>query len=186
MNESMSTDREAAIDMLLSRVAIQDLLARYSQALDRCDIDRLKAIFWPEAKHSMFDGNIMDFTDFSMATLRTMDSTMHSLANFVIEFDDSDHAHSETYGIAYHEIPGALGGTYIIAGGRYLDRFERRSGEWRILERFYVIDWNQIQRSTQDWEGAMVTEIKKRGGRFPDDPSFGFFRPVAKAAVLAD
>jgi hypothetical protein len=176
MGESVKRDPE--VDMLLSRAKIQDLLARYCQSLDRCDIDRLRTIFWPEATHSMFDGSILDFPDFSMAQLRTMDSTMHSLANCVIEFDGCDRARSETYAIAHHEIPSEKGQTYVVAGGRYLDRFERRSGEWRILERIYLIDWHQIYRSTQDWDDAMVSMITRRGGRFPNDESFGFFRPV--------
>jgi hypothetical protein len=187
MNARVNRDPE--VDMLLSRAKIQDLLARYCQSLDRCDIDRLRTIFWPEATHSMFDGSILDFPDFSMAALRTMDSTMHSLANCVLEFDDSDHARSETYAIAHHEIASERGQTYVVAGGRYLDRFERRDDEWRILERVYLIDWHQIHRSTQDWDDPMVTMITRRGGRFPNDESFGFFRPVgtgAKPAMLTD
>ena len=181
MNRNISIDREAALDALISRAAIQDLLARYCRALDRCDIDRLKAFFWPDGHvdYGRFVGNIMAFLDHSISSLRTMERTMHLIANCVIEFEDSDHARSETYVVAYHEIPGALGATHIAAGGRYLDRFERRSGEWRILERVYVLDWNQNQRSTADWNNALTALITKRGARFPDDPAFGFFGAVS-------
>ena len=37
------------------------------------------------------------------------------------------------------------GGLY---GGRYLDEFERREGEWRIARRTYVMDW-KLPRAEQ-------------------------------------
>jgi hypothetical protein len=190
MNDYRNLDRDAAFDLLFSRATIQDVLARYCRALDRCDIELLKSTFWPDGHddHGMFVGNISDFADFSMATLRTMDRTMHLIANCVIDFDDPDHAHSETYVAAWHDIPHDLGATHIVAGGRYLDRFERRSGEWRIFERVFVADWHQIQHSTANLENALSAQITKRGGRFPDDPAFGFLSPLAtniKSAELA-
>lgn len=181
MNRNMRIDREAALDTLISRAAIQDILARYCRALDRCDGDGLKEAFWPDGHddHGLFVGNIEDFVEFTIPSLRKMERTMHVIANCVIEFDDGDHARSETYVVAYHEIPGELGASHIAAGGRYLDRFERRSGEWRILERVYVLDWNQNQRSTADWNNALTASITKRGARFPDDPACGFLGTVS-------
>ena len=32
---------------------------------------------------------------------------------------------------------------YCRALGRYLDAFERREGEWRIVRRKYALDWTQ-------------------------------------------
>jgi hypothetical protein len=186
----MNMDREAALDMLLARATIQDILARYSRALDRCDIDILKSVFWPDAHddHGMFVGNIDEFAEFSMKTLATMDRTMHLVANCVIDFDDADHARSETYIVAWHDIAGDIATSHLVAGGRYLDRFERRSGEWRILERVFISDWHQSQYSTANWDGAMLAQITRRGGRFPNDPAFGFLDPAGAVAgpVTAD
>jgi 3-phenylpropionate/cinnamic acid dioxygenase small subunit len=170
---------EEAVDMLVSRAAIQDALARYCQSLDRRDKERLKTVFWPDGHddHGMYVGNIQDFIDFSMESLKTFDRTMHMIANCVIEFDDRDHARSETYLVAYHDLPGGETGTmHVVAGGRYLDKFERRSGEWRILERTYILDWNQNGPSTSDWDGEMYAQLTRRGQRFPDDAAFGFLK----------
>jgi hypothetical protein len=174
-------DRDPALDLLISRAAIQDLIARYCRAVDRCDIDLLKSVYWPDGRHDhgMFVGSISDFADFSMATVKTMERAMHLVGNCVIDFDDPDHARSETYLVSWHDVPGALGETHLAAGGRYLDRFERRSGEWRILERVFVADWHQMQHSTMNSNNPLSAKISKRGGRFPNDPAFGFLNPPA-------
>jgi hypothetical protein len=174
MNDVAKLDREAAHDILFSRATIQDLLSRYSRGLDRCDGDILKSLFWPDGRNSLFDGTISELADYAMATLRTMERTMHMLGTCIIDFDDADHARSETYIVAWHDIKGALGDTHLVAGGRYLDKFERRSGEWRFLERTFVADWHQIQHSTMDLNNHLSAQIKVRGDRFPNDPAYAF------------
>ena len=177
MHEGMKLDRDTAIDLLLSRTAIQNLTVRYCRAVDRCDIDLLKSVYWPDAHHDqgMFVGNVDDFAEFSMATVRQMDRAMHAVTNCLIEFDDADHAHGETYVVAWHDVPNALGATHLAAGARYLDHFERRSGEWRILKRVFVADWHQMHHSTMNMNNPMSAKILNRGGYFPNDPAFGFF-----------
>jgi hypothetical protein len=165
--------------MLVSRVAIQDVLARYCQSLDRRDKEKLRSVFWADGHddHGMYVGNIPEFVDFSMEGVSVFDRTMHMIANCVIEFDDRDHARSETYLVAYHDLPGGQTGTmHVVAGGRYLDKFERRNGEWRIIERTYILDWNQNGPSTSDWDGEMYAQLTRRGQRFPDDSAFGFLK----------
>jgi hypothetical protein len=174
LNDVARLDKDAAFDMLLSRAVIEDLIARYSRGADRCDGDLLRSLFWPDARHSLFDGSIDGFADFAIKTLSSMERTMHLIANCVLEFDDADHARSETYVVAWHDIKGGIGDSHLIGGGRYLDRFERRSGEWRFSERTYVGDWHQIQQSTMGLNSHLAAQIPKQGGRFPEDPAFGF------------
>jgi len=73
--------------------------------------------------------------------LQRQTMTMHNLANVMIELD-GDAAGVETYGVAYHagEPAGDIRWNFA-AGFRYVDRFERRSGEWRIADRLTVIEW---------------------------------------------
>jgi hypothetical protein len=63
---------------------------------------------------------------------------------------DGDVAHVETYVTAYHRVPtSALAGFWDgredayegLAGGRYVDRFERRAGEWKIAVRNVIAEW---------------------------------------------
>lgn len=181
MNDIAKLDRESVLDILLARATIQDLLARYSRGLDRCDRELLKSLFWPDGRNSLFDGSIDELAEYAMTALRTMERTMHLLGNCVIDFDDADHARSETYIVAWHDIKGDLGDKHLVAGGRYLDRFERRSGEWRFLERTFVADWHQIQHSTMNLDNHLSAQIKKRGARFPEDPAFAFLRSAPNA-----
>jgi hypothetical protein len=177
MQQGSKLDQDAAIDLLLSRAAIQDLTLKYCRAVDRCDMALLKSVYWPDAYHDqgMFAGNIDDFAEFSVNTVKQMDRAMHAVTNCLIEFDDPDHAHAETYVVAWHDIPSELGPTHIAAGARYLDQFERRSAEWRMLKRVFVADWHQMHHSTMNMNNPMSSKIKNRGGHFPNDPAFGFF-----------
>lgn len=58
----------------------------------------------------------------------------------------------------------------LVIGGRYLDRFECRDGEWRILDRVYALDWNQNVASTDEWETGIYDLLRTRGARTPEDP----------------
>ncbi len=40
----------------------------------------------------------------------------------------------------------AFGDNNYTAGTRYIDKFERRAGEWRIVERWAVRDWTWAHR----------------------------------------
>lgn len=170
-------NREAMLDRVIARHQIDALLGRYCQAIDRCDLEKLKSVYWPDAHddHGVFKGNAIEFAEWVIPALKGLTRTMHLIANCVVEFDDADHARGETYVVAFHEVPGEIAPIDAVAGGRYLDRFERRNGEWRIGERVYVIDWNQNQRSTAEWSTWLYAQLQRRGGRYPDDPAFTMF-----------
>lgn len=170
-------DRETMIDRLIARYHIDDLLSRYVQAIDRCDAEKLKPLFWPDAVIDLgvFAGKAPDFVQFAMSMLKSLNSTMHFIAKGVVEFDDDDNARGETYLIAFHEVPEETGIVDRVGAGRYIDRFQRRNGEWRIAERVYVADWNQNTPSTAEWNTWAYSELKRRGARYPDDPTYSLF-----------
>src|SRR3546814_19209297 len=69
--------------------------------------------------------------------------------------------------------PGRLvsiaGGGDILIGGRYIDRFERRDGVWRIAHRTGLLDWRQ---DTKADDGQLSqTPLEWRGRYGADDPS---------------
>ncbi len=70
--------------------------------------------------------------------------TQHFLGNTHIELE-GDVAHVETYCQAFHRFPtsGSASEDDFVLGARYIDRFERRDGEWRIARRKLVVDWSQ-------------------------------------------
>ena len=46
-----------------------------------------------------------------------------------------------------------------VVGGRYLDRFERRDGQWKIAHRLYVMDWNINGASTAEWQHGLFGRL---------------------------
>ena len=73
-------------------------------------------------------------------------ATMHFITNTAITFPAAGQAHAESYFYAYHEhLPGPHGGPVMVTlvGGRYIDRFEERNGEWRILARVVTMEWSE-------------------------------------------
>ena len=70
----------------------------------------------------------------------------------------------------------------LIAHGRYLDRYEKREGVWRILYRKIIYDWSEVRpydkelfakisrgstKASPDENDPLYTELKlfKRGAR---------------------
>ena len=161
----------AEIREMIDRQKIADVLGRYARGIDRCDIDALASVFWPEAKADYGSGQqlAMAWCQATLEALKGMLRTQHAISNIMVEID-GDTAHAETYCQAYHEIEGSDGRREMVVGGRYLDRLERRAGEWRIARRTYVMDWNRNTSSTAKWDEGMYAGLKIRGGRWPDDP----------------
>ena len=97
------------------------------------------------------------------------------IGNVLIEVD-GDKAKGEAYFIAHHHIPGpdGAGDNFMVAAGRYLDRFERRDGEWRISHRHAVYDWSTIAPSTDMWDRAAMPGYAF-GERGHADPSYPHF-----------
>ena len=130
-------------DTVRDKLAIREMLTRYCRAVDRCDLELLKSVYWPEASddHIVFVGNALEFADFVIPLLKEhTECTQHLIGNIWIQLR-GDAACSETYVQAYHRLPRQGGNVFV--GGRYLDRLERRNGEWRIAERKFVMDWEQ-------------------------------------------
>ena len=53
-------------------------------------------------------------------------------------------------------------------GGRYLDEFERREGEWRISKRTYILDWakrfpNELEDMTPEDFSLNILNISQSG-----------------------
>ena len=167
----------ADVQVVWDHLQIQKRLAMYCRAIDRCDTDLLKSVYWPDADedHGLFKGKAWDFADFIVPLLSGMRATIHQIGNILIELDGAK-AVVETYVFAYHLIEDAdRRQTELVVGGRYLDKFERRNGEWRIADRLFVLDWNQNQPATGVWDSGLIAELKTRGAHDRSDPSYPYF-----------
>jgi len=74
----------------------------------------------------------------------------HHVTNVFAE-EDGTTAHVESYFIAFNPQPVEGGGEHDLGAGRYLDRFERRGGEWRIADRKVVNDIGRDALAGAPW-----------------------------------
>lgn len=126
------------------RFAIQDLAALYMRGLDRLDEALVAAQFWPDARceYGIFSGNPADFAAFCMAALADHARNHHMLGQYLIDFTGPDEAFGEVYYQAYHRVVGEDGAPRdLFIAGRYVDRYERRGGVWKITYRSELVDW---------------------------------------------
>lgn len=168
----MNEANGAALQRLLDKQAITEVLHRYARGVDRCDRAVLATAYWPDAidDHVIFKGSGDEVLDAICNSIRHM-RTAHRITNVLIEFDTAARARCESYVWAYHNMALEGGGREdIVFGGRYLDHFENRSGEWRIAGRRVIMDYFQRQPAATDL--GVFGSLEVEGGHFPADPLY--------------
>jgi hypothetical protein len=128
---------------------IRQVAARYSRGVDRLDADLMKSAYWPDGTddHGVFVGNAMEFCDRVVSTHQRFIATMHCVMNHAIEVS-GDTASGEVYNVTYvfrEDNEKQLVETWW---GRYLDHYECRNGEWRILRRICVHEFTRSDAVT--------------------------------------
>jgi hypothetical protein len=106
-------------------------------------------------------------------------ATHHNLLNHSCEID-GDSAHSETY---YLFVGRNRDDSNWIAGGRYVDRFERRDGAWRIADRTTVIEWSGLV-PTMPIPFAEVPGIGLNGAPARNRDDLSYRRPLTNLREL--
>lgn len=119
--------------------ACREAARRYSRGIDRLDADEMKSAYWPDATddHGVFVGNAHEFADRCVGSHDRFAWTMHSTYNHVVEVDDDGASARGEAHVITHLMHGDRG-TLDTFFGRYLDTYERRGDEWRILHRVCV------------------------------------------------
>jgi len=158
--------------MSADRFAIIDLAALYMRGLDRLDGALLEAQFWPDARceYGIFSGSPADFAAFCMAALKDHQRNHHMLGQHLIDFVSGDEAFGEVYYQAYHRVFDEAGEPRdLFIAGRYVDRYVRRAGVWKIAYRSELVDWVRDDPATD----AMVAAAPFiMGQRKPADPLY--------------
>ena len=172
---SSRTRKTAAIDpelrRLLDEQAIHRRLIDYCRGIDRLDADLVASVYHPDGTddHGSFKGLGVDFAQHVIGRIADRyESTMHTCGNPHIEFSDADAALVESHVCARH-VAQQDGRTVLVTfGGRYVDNFERRDGEWKIAHRTVVHEWDKVE-PMQSW---FPTDQFTRGRRDRSDLSY--------------
>ena len=169
---TLSPERLARLDAQLEKLEIQECLTRFSRGMDRFDRDCYLSAFWPDATMAAgpFVGSPADCWDWAVPMHEAGQIlTHHSLLNMTIELD-GDTAHAETY---YLFVARNRDESVWQAGGRYIDRLERRNGEWRVAMRANCIEWSVVPPAMPlpfgDVPGIELNGTSRRDG---DDISY--------------
>lgn len=191
---------DPTLQRLVDKEAIRDIMLRYCRSVDRRDWEAMRASFFEDCRddHADFRGTRDEF----VAWLRVRHDmpgffqSTHMISNCLIEFASPELAVVETYFTAKLELTADAGGHREMLSrgnkdpleadpsnlrvevlGRYVDRFEKRAGEWRIARRLTVFDANYAhavppgERRNPEWV---------LGTRGQDDPVYA----VREAAGL--
>ena len=186
----MTTDAPAPAAALLALAAKQEItevLFRYCRGCDRADEEALRACFHPGSVHAHggYEGPSADFIDFALQIVRPLKSSTHMVTNVMIELA-GDQAVSECHFLAHHRrvkpdgagLDGAEEEDRFLKG-RYLDRFERRDGAWKIVSRTGLHDFERVlEPADQTLASAPAHQL---GRKKPDDPIYGMLAGLGQA-----
>lgn len=165
---------EAAAD----KIEIYDVLVRYCRGVDRLDEELIASVYHDDAydNHGSFNGLGKDFAKGVVKRLaEAVDAGQHRIGNVYIELD-GDVAWSEAGFLAVHD-HGDRQDTIL---GRYIDRFERRNGEWKIADRTVLMDITRSTHVTERFEGE---KHFLKGARDKSDWSYNR-KPTRHPSVL--
>lgn len=162
----------ARMEALLDKQDILECLTRFSRGMDRFDREAFLSAFHPDAIMAAgpFVGSPADCYDWATALHdHGQVATHHNLLNVTYDIQ-GDTAHTETY---YLFVGRNRDESNWVAGGRYIDRLERRDGAWKIALRTNAIEWSGLAPSLPI-PFADVAGIGDNGvpARNRDDPSY--------------
>jgi SnoaL-like domain len=171
------TNIDIQLQLLIDKQALKDLGLRYARAIDRRKPEALKALYHLDAidEHgTVFSGTPVEFADAQPALMDNFELTAHYIINsyYVVE---GDRAEGELYFIAYHRTKDNTP-QEIIVGGRYLDKYVRCDGEWKILHRLLV--WDHVRSSPVGANDLEFLFQLGKNGKGIDDISEDFFEII--------
>jgi hypothetical protein len=158
------------IDDLIAESEIKDLHIRFCRANDRRDEELMRSCFHADAVVELHQPLDLDaFIALGNVMLPRYTVTWHNTGNQLVEVD-GEVAWGEHYTISSHRIAAGADGPErdFIAFGRYIDRAEKRDGEWRFARRKMLLDYTRTD-VVADAPSAMGTPT---GSRDRSDPSY--------------
>ncbi|VXC80342.1 conserved hypothetical protein [Burkholderia sp. 8Y] len=154
-NTNMTDDLQRLID----KDQIRDVLLRYARGVDRREWELVRATFFEDGydDHADFSGSRDNFIAFvrEKHDASSFAKSTHLLGNCLIELASDRVAAVETYFVANLQMGPDAGSQRAMLDaqhadsrenmrvevvGRYVDRFEKRDGEWRVVRRRTVFD----------------------------------------------
>ncbi len=168
---------EALLQEMLDEFQLRKLVHTYCRAVDRGDFATLRELYHHDAVDAhgeISTGSVDEFLKTLEASRPHIRSMQHNVTtvNFVI---DGNRAEGEIYNIATHTFRAGDRDVDVIIGGRYLDKYEKRHDNWKIIERTIVTDWANVNDPSSVDLSHPITRGTLKGSPDADDPSHRFF-----------
>jgi hypothetical protein len=163
------------VQYLRDRQEILDVVMRHARGHDRHDKELMDSCFWEDGvdEHGQFVTPGPEYGEWANSTHTAgFFGHLHNITNHTCEID-GDTAHSDSYVIGAL-LPRSTAGRAKFVSSRYVDRFERRDGEWRIAVRRTVIEV-EIEGES-NWPQHAINETFPKGAWDTGDLSYA--RPL--------
>jgi len=173
----MEPDVEAMVRELYDRQKIREVVTAYCRAVDRMDRDLLLSCYHPDAidDHGFFVGTRVAFWDWVNHYHNNAQAThQHIITNHSCELNGTT-AHTETYWMMAGMDAKDHG--LSIGGGRYIDRIEKRDGQWRIAARKCVAEWGGVPVPSKV-PGEFMAMLRESGVVARDRSDSSYERPL--------
>lgn len=171
---------------LLDEHHLRKLVHAYCRAVDRGDFALLRTLYHDDAAdaHGAFSAGSADAFLAQLEAARPhLESMQHHVTttNFAV---DGNVAEGEIYTIATHTIRGRSGAVDVVVGGRYLDKYEKRSDTWKFVERAIVTDWARVDDPSRTDLGHPITRGTPTGAMDAGDPAHQFFALLGRGPFM--
>lgn len=162
----------AEIENLVARAAIHDVVMRYFHGADRADktlvrgcfTDDVQAQYHERAPVLGADALIAQIALFDNLASRACKIATHFVGNLQFKLVARDRAETETHAFAFL-INTAQGSDQVAMRSlRYLDRWVRQAGQWKIAARIHTLDWRC------EVPASFAKSLAQRVNGFPDPP----------------
>ena len=134
---------EPAVQDLVDKAAIRDLMARYARGIDRRDWDLIASTFATDAYVDYVEWEGRGFEEIlrglKWGIARTERST-HFMGDQEVRLN-GDTAEVETYAVAYLVRTVDETQSLLMRGLRYQDKMVRQKGQWLVQHRLLHFDW---------------------------------------------
>jgi ketosteroid isomerase-like protein len=157
----MNTMTQVATQLMADERALNELLTRYARGVDRCDEDLVRSCYHEDAtdERGWFKGRGHDFAREIVALRKGGPLMQHAISNVRVDVRGD-----VAFGESYVMVRTTTADEKVVFGfGRYIDRFERRDGEWRIASRRVTLESPLLDRDPSQYPPATQDR---------DDPSY--------------
>lgn len=162
----MGTDLSARMQIVVDKQEIYDLCGTYMRGLDRLEKDLVLSVFHDDATtdYGFFKGPPKDFCEFAMTALSDHLANHHMIGQMNVDVE-GDVAFGEIYFQAFHRIVDEGQEKDLFISGRYVDRYEKRDGVWKIAFRAEVNDWARTDPATDEFFAATPDSLRGARGQ---------------------